>query len=327
MKPILYASTETEFSSNGIGILADAISCSVKTTLNGVYELEMTYPESGRFYSSITYSCYLKVVPGDGMTAQIFSIYQVDKPINGIITVYAEHISYRLIFIPTSPFTAGSVTEALNKLKTNALEPCPFDFWTDKSTVATYTLSVPDSINSQLKGQRGSILDTYGGEYEFDNWTVKLHNHRGEDNGVVIRYGKNLTDITQEESIASTITGVVGYWKGTDENGNDAVVQTDVVQSQYASSYPFHRTKVVDFSSDYENKPSKTTLTTRVMQYINNNDIGIPKVSLKVSFVALWQTDEYKDIAPLERVHLGDTVTVRFDRLGINATARVVETV
>lgn len=327
MNPILYDQTEQNFTTNGIGIIGDAISCKVKTTLNGVYELELKYPVTGQFYGNIVNNAYIKAIPGDGMTPQIFTIYRITKPINGIVTVYGWHISYRLVYTPCRPFTAGSVTEALQKLKTNAMESCPFEFWTDKSTVATYTQTQPESINSRLKGTSGSILDVYGGEYEFDNFIVKLHNHRGKDNGVKIVYGKNLMDVEQEESIANTYTGIVGMWSGLDDSGNTTVVQTDAIQSAHAADFPFHRTKVVDFSNEYENKPTVQQLTARVERYISDNNIGIPSVSLRVSFMALWQTEEYKNVAPLERVRLGDTVVVLFERLGINTTARVVETV
>ena len=327
MNPILYDQTEQNFTTNGVGIIGDAISCKVKTTLNGVYEIELKYPVTGQFYGNIVNNAYIKAVPGDGMTPQIFTIYRITKPINGVVTVYGWHISYRLVYTPCRPFTAGSVTEALQKLKTNAMESCPFDFWTDKSTVATYTQTQPESINSRLKGTSGSILDVYGGEYEFDNFIVKLYNHRGEDNGVKIVYGKNLMDVEQEESIANTYTGIVGMWSGLDDSGNTTVVQTDAIQSAHAADFPFHRTKVVDFSNEYENKPTVQQLTARVERYISDNNIGIPSVSLRVSFMALWQTEEYKSIAPLERVRLGDTVVVLFERLGINTAARVVETV
>jgi phage-related protein len=200
----------------------------------------------------------------------------------------------------------------------------PFTFWTDIQTVANYSQDVPASVRSRLGGTEGSLLDVYGGEYEFDNYTVKLHSARGQNKGVTLRYVKNITDIKQEESIESTYTGICPFWQGND--GTLVTISGYVVESEYASHYPFNRTKIVDFSSEFENEPTGAQLLAAAQSYINRNNIGVPSVSIDVSFVALWQTEEYKDIANLERVQLCDTVTVLFDKLDIAVTAKVVRT-
>lgn len=322
MKPIvLYEENENTFTSNGLGTLSEAISAEITEELNGTYEMTFTYPVTGLKFSEIKHSRIVKAVASPGGDYQLFRIYNISKPINGIITVNAEHISYQLSYIVVNPFTATSAVDAMAKLSANATSDCPFEFWTDKQTVANYKQETPDNIRARLAGVSGSILDVYGGEYEFDNYTVKLHNHRGQNRNVTLRYGKNITDIEQEENIASTYTSIVGFWKGEDE-----VVKTAVIDSQYASAYPFKRVKVVDFSQEYETAPTVVQLTARATSYMNSNNFGIPNVSIKVSFVALWQTEEYKDIAVLERVYLGDTVSVYYEKLGITASAKVVRT-
>lgn len=320
MKPIvLYEENENTFTSNGLGTLDEAISAEITEELNGAYEMTFTYPVTGLKFSEIKHSRIVKAVASPGGDYQLFRIYGISKAINGIITVNAEHISYQLSYIVVNPFTATSAVDAMAKLSVNATSDCPFEFWTDKQTVANYKQETPDNIRARLAGVSGSILDVYGGEYEFDNYTVKLHNHRGQNRNVTLRYGKNITDIEQEENIASTYTSIVGFWKGEDE-----VVKTAVIDSQYASAYPFKRVKVVDFSQEYETAPTVAQLTARATSYMNSNNFGIPNVSIKVSFVALWQTEEYKDIAVLERVYLGDTVSVYYEKLGITASAKVV---
>lgn len=166
--------------------------------------------------------------------------HRKSTPLSGVVTVRAKHISYQLSHIPVSPFTAGSCAAALQGLKTNAVEPCPFDFWTDKETTATFTVTEPASARSLLGGVAGSVLDVYGGEYEFNRYTVKLHKARGHDSGVVIAYGKNLVDIDQEESIENTITGVYPYYKDT--NGNVLELPEKVVSSASAHNFPYPRT-------------------------------------------------------------------------------------
>jgi phage minor structural protein len=174
-----------------------------------------------------------------------------------------------------------------------------------------------------LGGHEGSLLDVYGGEWKFDNYTCSLLNSRGSDNGVTIRYGKNLVSLQQEENIATTITGIVPYWKATDSN--DCVYANPVYASN-TDNYPYKRTEIIDFSDQFEAKPTSAQLTVLAQQYIEKNNIGHPSVSLDVDFVNLADTEEYKGIAPLENVLLCDTVTVIFEKLGISEKAKVVKT-
>lgn len=320
MIPVLFAENETNFTANeGLGALSDAISCHVIEERNGQYVLEMVYPLSGKRYSDIKHERIIYAVPSDGTTAQPFRIYKISKPLNGKITVMASHISYQLTKTPCGPFTASNAPQALQGLKTHALEPCPFTFWTDKSTQANYKQETPAGIRERLGGVEGSILDTYGGEFEWDGYTVKLHNNRGADRGVVLKYGKNITDINQEENIENTITGVVGFWyqEGT-------LVQAPAVYTENANLYPYKRTIAQDFTSEFETVPTVAQLTAKAQSYIAG--MGVPAVSINVSFVALWQTEEYKHIANLERVKLCDTITVEFEKLQIQAKAKVIRT-
>lgn len=323
MIPILYSPTETNFTTNGLGGLADCISCEVTEERNGAYTMEIVYPIDGLHFSDIAHSSIIKVIPSDGATEQLFRVYKISKPLNGKVTIEAEHISYQLSFIPVSPFTASNCAGALSGMVSHSMEANPFTVWTDKETSATYKQTLPASFRSQLGGVQGSILDVYGGEYEFDNYTVKLHASRGADNGVTLRYGKNITDIKQEENIENTITGICPYW--TDSDGN--TVTGDIQYAEGADNFPYRRTVVMDFSGDYQDKPTKAELEAHARSYISSNRIGVPRINIEVSFIALWQTDEYKNIANLERVKLCDTVTVEFEKLGISAKAKVVETV
>ena len=325
MIPTLYGENETQFNSNGEGKLVDAISCVVTEERNGVYELRMEYPVDGEHSDDIGYSKYILATPSDGARPQAFQIYKISTPKNGKKTILANHISYRLSHIPSGTFTASNAPEALSKLKSYAYEPCPFDFMTDMQTSANYVQDAPASIRSRLGGTKGSLLDTYGGEYEFDMYNVKWLANRGSNNGVSLRYGKNIVDLNQEQNIENTITGICPYWK--DPNGSEVVeLPEKVIYSEHASEYPYHRTRVIDFTSNFEAKPTVAQLRTAANSYISDHQIGIPSVNIKVSFVPLWQTKEYADIAPLERVKLCDTVNVYFEKLKINATAKVIKT-
>lgn len=318
MKPILFPSTATEFTTQGLGALSDAISCIVTEERNGLYELEMQYPQSGIHFSEIQNRCIIYAIPSPYREAQPFRVYRITRPINGIAIIYAQHISYDLAGIPVNPFTAGSAAEALSGMASHAAVESPFSFWTDKSTTANFSVLVPSASRSVLGGVEGSILDVYGGEYLFDKFLVRLYNQRGNDNGVVIRYGKNLTDVEQDANISSVATGVLPYWVGAEGE----LVQGNIVNVD--GTFDFVRIMTIDFSSDFENQPTASELETRAMQYIKSNKIGVPSVSISVSFVQLEQTEEYKDLALLEKCDLCDTVTVQFEALGINAKAEIV---
>lgn len=324
---VVFTKTEymDDYSTLGSGALGDTISCTVTEERNGKYELFMTYPVSGIRYKDICEGAVIKVVPSKGRQPDYFRIYSITKPISGIIEIKAEHISYWLSHIPVMPFTASTCVGALNGLKSHSAERNPFTFWTDKSTTATYKQIVPASLRSRLGGVQGSILDVYGGEFEFDRFDVKLWASRGADRGVQLRYGKNITDLTQETNIANTITGICPYWANDD--GVVVTLPEEVISSPKANSFPYRRTVVKDFSSDWDDKPTVEQLRTRAEAYVAGSDIGVPKVSIKVSFVDLSQTDDYSDIALLETVKLCDTVTVLFEPFGIDAKAKVVETV
>ena len=327
MKPILYNSTEKQFTTNGIGTLADAISCIVIEERNGSYELEMEYPLGGVHYEEIKNNNIVLAVPSDGKQAQPFRIYKITRPIGGVVSVYAEHISYDLSGIPVRPFRASDCASALRGLVENSMIANPFEVWTDISGSGKYEQKLPASFRSRLAGTQGSILDSFGNgaELEFDRYTVKVHLNRGRDNGVTIRYGKNLTDLKQDESIESVYTATIAYWT-KEENDKEEVVIGEIQYLPNHADYPKERVFVLDCSSDFENKPTKEQLNNKAMQYIRSNNLGIPKVSIDVSFIQLWQTEEYKKIVSLERVSLCDTVHVVFEKLGVNATAKVIKT-
>ncbi|QRG86368.1 phage tail spike protein [Bulleidia sp. zg-1006] len=327
MKPILYETTEMQFNTNGIGTLADAISCIVEEERNGLYELEMEYPLGGIHYNEIQNNKIIMALPSDGKRLQPFRIYKVSRPVSGIVTIYAQHISYDLAGIPVAPFKASDCASALIGLKNNSMILNPFEVWTDISGTGKYNQKVPATFRSRLAGVEGSILDSFGkgAELEFDRFTVKVHQNRGTDNGVTIRYGKNLIDLKQEESIDAVYTGVLAYWS-KEENDKHEIVIGDIQYLDNHADYLKERIYVLECSSDFEKKPTKEQVNNKSKQYLKNNKLGVPKVTLDVSFIQLWQTEEYKNIVSLERVNLCDTVHVIFDKLGVNATAKVIKT-
>lgn len=307
--------------SNGLGTI-QPLECTVTEELNGIYECEFTVLTTDKHYEDLKNSGLIKVTVGDG-SEQIFRVYFISEPINFVVTVKAQHISYDLSKIVVKPFTATGAVNVKNQLVTHILGNYPFTTWTDiTNTTSTFTLDIPRSFRECLGGWEGSVLDVFRCEYEWDNLTVKMYARRGADNGVRIAYGKNLTDFVQEQNNENVYDGVYGY----------AVVD----EVTYEASNYYNKTGAttpkilnVDFSSDYETGqvPTAAELLQKATDYATNNSIEVPSVNIKIDFIPLWQTEEYKDILQLERVSLGDTVHVFFDKLNVEASSRVIKTV
>ena len=327
MKPILYPAGETQFTNNGLGRLSEATKCRVTEERNGQYELEMEYPITGRHYREIIEERIIAARHDDSDDIQPFRIYKITRPMNGIVTVSARHIRYQLSKVAVMPFTADTCAAALSGMVSHSVGDCPFSIWTDKLLEAAFHVDVPSSFRSLLGGVSGAILDIYGpGAYEWDRFTVKFHSHRGSDQNVYIRYGKNMTDVKKTTDTSNLWTGILPYWAGTDE-AEQAILVTlpeQVIYSGYADDYVYRMVVPVDFSSAFQEQPTVEQLRSRAQSYVNANAAdGIP-ASIDVSFVALWQTEEYKNWAPLQKLKLCDTVTVYHKGQGIENKAQIV---
>ena len=317
MIPILFEKNADSFTTNGLGRLIECTSCIVTEERNGIYELEFEYPITGRFYQTMVENGGTVCVwHNDRHDIQAFDIYAHSDPMNGVATFNAHHISYRLNNIIVGPFTASSPTEAISKLSTESVNTNPFTFWTNKSGSSNFELVHPSDIRSLLFNNEGSILDVYGkGEYEFDMFDVKLYVNRGNNTNVTIRYGKNLSDITKDYDESEVFTAVAPYWLGSE--GEVVYPNEIIVYSPIAPQALGIIPVALDFTDKFDEEPSEADLRTAAVNYINQNEEWVPEENVKVDFVALWQTPEYENVAPLQRVSLCDTVSIYYPELGI----------
>lgn len=349
MRPILFKRNETEFKTNGIGRLTDAISCTVEESRNGVYELEMVYPIDGIHFKDLALEMLIYARHSDATDMQPFRIYKIGRPLNGRVTVNARHISYDLSKITVAPFTASAIGEAFLDFPVYALNSCPFTFVTDKTTSGTFKVSAPSSIRSVLGGVEGSILDVYGGgEYEWDVYKVRLHSARGTNSGVTIRYGKNLTELEHTHDSENQYSGVAPFW--ADDTTTVTLPEGAIYSESAASFYDTYTNentvpytnqsgeeygayvidpKIVplDLTDKFDTAPTVAQLRAAAQSFLNSTDNTAPAENIEISFVQLWQTEEYKNVAPLQRVKLCDTVDVIYTKLGVKASAKVIRTV
>lgn len=315
MKPILYSAVTqgTVPSDYGVGVLSDCISCQVKEKRNGEYELEMEYAAEGLHASDIVPNAVIKAKPNFTDADQLFRIYKVGKTINGKFTVNAQHISYDLSGLLITSGTASSCGNACSLLQAQAGN---FTITTDKSVSAAFKITEPSSIRSWFGGKQGSILDVYGpGEWQYDNFAASFKTARGQDRGVTIRYGKNLTELSQVLDMSNLVSGVLPYYKAQD----GTITAGTKVSTGLAG---VQRDVAVDFSDGVDPDsvtPITTQLATLATNYIANNNFTTFKDTIKLNFVQLQGLTE--------RVDLCDTVHIYFEPLGITATAKCVETV
>jgi len=320
MKPVLYAADEAAFISNGIGVLADCISCEVSETLNGEYEMSIAYPVTGIWADDLEVGQVIKAKANDTDAPQLFQIYDIVRSLTDAITVKAEHISYRLCGVPVSRIMSQyGITNAINAIVNNAIIPLGFTIDTDITSNEWFATTNAESVRSLLGNEDHSLLTIYGGEYHFDNFDVHLLSARGANNGVTIRYGKNLTALEQDIN-GATYNGVFAYWYKADAGYVEATAP-----AESPGVHPVKCYQTLDLTSEWENPPTAAELYTRAQQIANG--LGSPLETLDVSFVTLHQLEEYSNIAALEQVALGDYVTVIYDALGINRRMRVVKTV
>lgn len=320
MVPRLYSADTTNYGATaGIGSLADAISCTATETRNSSYELEMEYPITGAHFAEITRSriIFAKANAIDSYP-QPFRIYDISKPIAGIVTAHASHVAYDLDGIPVKPFTATTAAEALTALKSGSLVTNNFTFTTDVTTSNQYKLETPKSAWEVL----ADIVSYYGGDLHFDGWNVKLLKNRGSDRHAVLSYGKNLTDLTQDENIADTYTGCIAYWISSDKATS---VYSDAQYAADHANFAAEKIYMLDCSSEFTAAPTVSDLDTMAAKYVTDAQLGKPTVSIEVSYADFARSVEYAGI-PQPTIGLCDTVTVIYSALGVDSKAKVIKT-
>ena len=226
MIPVLFKANAVDFSTYGIGVLADCISCEVTEERNGTYELVLQYPVTGRNYGELSSERIIKAKPNDTADDQAFRIYRITTPIDSVVTVYAQHISYDLSNIAALTWSSESISPALamQRVFQNTATAHSFTCQTDYSEAKPFSVAKPQSVRACLGGVAGSFLDLWGGEYEWDNFHVIHHQGRGQHTEVVIEYGKNLTELEHDSDITEVYTDLLPYAVISAEDGSETVV-------------------------------------------------------------------------------------------------------
>lgn len=327
MIPILYESNETKFVSNGLGRLNEMISCVVTEERNGIYECDFEYPVTAEDFNEIRIGRIIGVTHDETEDIQPFDIVSYEKPIDGIVTFHCTHISYRQSYLTVGQLGISqymwtairSLEEAFEYLGTSTPDN-PFTYITDKSSEAYLSCfdGVPKTVRSVLGGIEGSILDTYGGEYEWDKFNVILHSSRGTDRNFTIRYGVNMTDYTEELDNSGAYMACVPYWT----DGTNTIVGAK--QSADGATITNRGECVpLDVSDKFEDEPTPEEVAAMALSMIKSNNPMIPSQNIHVEFVRL-QDEEY---AGLTQCSLCDTINVIFPEYNTEGRFKIVKTV
>ena len=333
--PILYKANETNFEHLGVSVLSDASKCHVSREKNGIYILEFDYPVNGKDVEKIKEGMYIKSDAGYRTKNQRFIVSKITKTQNEF-KIYCQHISQVKTTMnairPDITLTNVSAMGALTAWRDNLLDSREeFFVQSDIGTLNSTTWKVENIENARdaLGGKAGSILDVWGGEYEFDNLNITLHKSMGIDNPTIIAYGKNLLDLEQEQSILETYTSVFPFKKYTDDNNREQLITLPeiLLDSTHLNKFTHRRILKVDFSSD-ENLKTVEQLRSKAKSYIKNNNVGVPKTNLKINYQDLSKVEGVFDNPALEQIDLCDRLKVYYNELGIlNENAKVVKVI
>lgn len=344
MRPILFNKNEQSFNTYGLGEL-NVTKGTVTRERNGNYTLYAEIPVNDPMVSILEKEMKLKADAGLRTKNQTFEISRIVKDSSNIVKIYGQHISHKLEYMALRNATMfnRSAYSALGIWKGALIGDLRFDVWSDIQTVGkgVFDISKMENARQALGGVEGSILDIYGGEYEFDNMTVRLHKQLGRTAPTVLEYGRNILSAELDETIESAYTSVLPFATytpdkpegDTSDNQPDAVTVTlpeDYVDSKYKDLYAHRRIKIVDFSSEFKsdgkNKDIPTVEKLRKMatDYMDRNAIGKPKINTKIEYADLAKTLDYADRGWIEEVELCDIIPVYYPQIGLtDETAKV----
>lgn len=346
MIPVLYSPETVDFSHNGLGLLTDALTCFVPEELNGGFELMMTYPVDGVHAEEIEVDYIIKAEPRENADKpEPFRIYRISRNITGQLTIYAQHITYQMSLIPIMPIakTSWSANAALQAIAMNAVgtspwdsshlttiyaSPCTFTLMGWESAQHDFEVKEPTSLRSVLGGVEGSIIDTYNAEIMWSYPQTYIMEHRGSDNGIVVEYGRNMISMTNDDTMSGVITGICPYCRNTVGGNEQILTLTEkIIESEYASVFPFKRTVCVDLSDKFTDNGGQAVteaqLRTAAQEYVSKNCVGVPTFSIEVSLINPNHDLGYTLLNQNNTISLGDTVTVKYSALDLVTTERV----
>lgn len=338
MIPVLYEKTEKEMKNWGLGQITDCQKAVVTEELNGDFTAEMIVPYTSPVYPLLMVDRIVGLHVPRRVVNQVweggkqpFRIVSISKPMAGLVTVKMEHVSAQLKKVIMKRWEYTSQTGIKNAPHVGSLDDFVFDM-----NITGYSglppIKTPMTCREYLQGKEGSLTDKYHcdwifGGYLLGYWRVTAVDRRGVDSGLRIRYGYNMRDLKQDESVANVWTGLFVYWKKEVDGVEQYVEASDAAYSQYAGHYAFERIQSMDVSNEFETQPTAAQLLTWAQNYVDRNNYGVPAVSITINYGSMAKSEGY--VVPIadgtsdQDLYLGDTVHIDYAALGIDLAARV----
>ena len=323
---IIYNSNATDFTHNGLGFLTDIISANVIDALNGEYTLNFEYPTSSKMCEYLIEGNIVKCKVADG-SQQLFTITNVVKTYK-TYKVSCSHIFYRLLSNFCEDVYPQNLNGAdyLNWILTHTQYTSGFTGYSNIATIKSGRYVRMNPVECIL-GAENSMVNTFGGEIKRDNFKIYFNTRIGNDEGVKLLFGKNITGINVNIDLTNCYTRIMpmGY--------DGLLLPEKYIDSTLINNYPYPRIALMKFEDvkfDPNSEEAYHTLD-EAYQALRDRvqeqyDAGCdkPAVNISVDWLELSKTEEYKNYASLERVHLGDTITANI--LGMDFTTRCIKT-
>lgn len=344
----LFRKDETDFNHNE-WVLDQTTKCLITEEINGSFELDFEYTIED--YKNLSpylirgniISCH----SGDNRPDQLFRIRKVSKDSSTKrVTIYARAIAIADLesnYVPGTEIVGKTRREGIKQILDNTLEETKFYVGTlDNNNNSDIDLGIDDDTGeirnilsidgvSPLEGIVGtedSILSAYGGEVIYNNFELNIVDKRGEDNGVLISYGKNITGITEDIDDMDLVTAVI-----MESSDNVYLPENEyVIQSPRSGQYEkifFKHIKLDDVSLVDDSEEAMEIVYEQLREGAKHlfevDKVDVPSFNYTVNFIQLAKTEEYRDYAILETTHLGDTVIVRHEKMNIDLEGRVIK--
>lgn len=309
MFPTIHDFTANDLNTRGYGALSDCISCEVTEELNGAFTLELTYPLNGLHAEYLVTGNIIVAKPNYSQATQPFRISEVKKSFANNIQVYANHICYDLSGYPIrSAYTLTSLASVITTLNnftwsTGYAVYHPFTFGTDIQSMESFSMPAMQTVRSWMGGQDGSILNVYGGEWTYNNFSCTLISRRGQDTGYRISYGKNLAEYEKDKNYTE-YSHACAYWKKS-----DVVVYSDLIPTSL--NCPF-RCGYIDATKAFDSQPSVAQLNSYASGQISSLVMGGATITVTPAQLG-------NDV-----ISLGDSVLICYETV---FSTRVVKTV
>ncbi|MDU6662677.1 MAG: phage tail spike protein, partial [Actinomyces sp.] len=328
--------TATTFTTTGLGVLdREIINPIVTEELGGEFSLTFTYPADGPAATHLVLE-NIVAAPVPGLEQrQGFRISEVVTTIEGLLEVTAFHVFYDLaanLIADTyvvNKTAKGALTQILGAANTKHGFTATSSDTVTRSSARLVRMPIAQALMDA--GEDNTFAARWGGEITRDNWHIHHGPMRGANHGVVIRDRKNLTGFESAIDFSTVVTRIlpVGY---------DGLLLPELyVDSPKLGDYVVPRIRVIRYGqvkaiTDKDNPregelpldQAHGELRRLAAAEFSAKHVDEPSASYKIRFTDLSQTREYADLARLETVEIGDTVTVRHTDLGIALTARVV---